>query len=74
MCFPFLHGIYIIFEECDWVACLRPPEPPQGKNLRLTGWFGETVPFDGEARYVCERGMQFEEDPAQEDVIYTCQV
>ena len=56
------------------MACLRPPDPPAGTNLRLTGWFGETIPFDGEARYVCERGMQFEEDPAQEDVIYTCQV
>ena len=59
--------------ECDWVSCLRPPEPPQESNLRLTDWFGETVPFGGSARYVCKRGMQFEEDPAQLDVLYECQ-
>ena len=24
-------------------------------------------------RYVCKRGFQFEEDPAQEEQVYTCQ-
>ena len=59
--------------ECEWIECLRPPEPPAESNLRLTDWFGETVPFGGSARYVCKRGMQFEEDPAQLDVLYQCQ-
>ena len=56
------------------MACLRPPEPPAGTNLMITDWFGDPVPFGGKARYVCKRGMFFEEDPAQIDVFYKCQV
>ena len=32
------------------------------------------MPFNGIATYVCARGMQFENDPYQENVTYTCQV
>jgi hypothetical protein len=53
---------------------LKPPDPPPESNLRLTDWFGAPVPFNGTARYVCKRGMQFELDPMQEFVEYTCQV
>jgi hypothetical protein len=53
---------------------LKPPDPPPESNLRLTDWFGAPVPFNGTARYVCKRGMQFELDPLQEFVEYTCQV
>jgi hypothetical protein len=56
------------------VACLRPPIPPPQTNLMITGWFGDPVPFGGIATYVCARGMQFENDPDQENVTYTCQV
>jgi hypothetical protein len=56
------------------VACLRPPIPPPQTNLMITGWFGDPVPFGGIATYVCARGMQFENDPFQENVTYTCQV
>ena len=53
---------------------MKPPDPPLESNLRLTDWFGAPVPFNGTARYVCKRGMQFELDPRQEYVEYVCQV
>ena len=53
---------------------MKPPDPPLESNLRLADWFGAPVPFNGTARYVCKRGMQFELDPTQEYVEYTCQV
>ena len=59
--------------ECDWVACLKPPLPPASTHLRNTDWFGEPIPFGDQIRYVCERGYQFEDDPSQIDVLYTCQ-
>lgn len=68
----FKHNVYAI-KECDWVACLRPPEPPQSANLILTGWDNQPVPFGGTAKYVCKRGMFFETDPEQLEVIYECQ-
>ena len=58
---------------CDWVACLKPPLPPASTHLRNTDWFGEPIPFGDQIRYVCERGYQFEEDPSQVDLFYTCQ-
>jgi hypothetical protein len=64
----------VFLQTCDWVACLKPPDPPPASNLRLTDWFGAPVPFNGTARYVCNRGMKFEKDPSQEYVEYTCQV
>ena len=65
---------FVTFQVCDWVACLRPPIPPAETNLQITNWFGAPVPFNGNATYVCARGMLFENDPAQESVVYTCQV
>ena len=59
--------------SCDWVACLRPPLPPFSTNLQVTGWLGEPIPFGDEAHYVCRRGFQFEDDPAQVEVTYSCQ-
>ena len=38
-------------QECDWVACLRPPSPPESTNLVLLDWQGEVLPFGGEARF-----------------------
>ena len=60
-------------DECDWVACLKPPIPPASTNLRVTDWFGDPIPFGEQVRFVCQRGYFFEEDPAQIDVTYTCQ-
>ena len=42
-------------------------------NLRVSDWFGETIAFGDQIRFVCERGYFFEEDPSQIDVKYTCQ-
>ena len=53
---------------------MRPPPPPPESNLRITDWFGAPIPFGQSARYVCDRGLLFEDDPAQEEVLYECQV
>ena len=62
-----------VLEPCDWVACLKPPQPPRTSNLRVSDWDGAPIAFGGTARYVCDRGMFFEEDPALVDQYYTCQ-
>ena len=101
-----------VLDQCDWVACLKPPTPPKGwihwkitfdsnskrlesesnlesriffyimfsmnpllksTNLRVSDWFGETIAFGEQIRFVCERGYFFEEDVSQIDVKYTCQ-
>ena len=62
-----------ILDECEWVACLRPPTPPKETNLRSTDWDGEPIEFGGETIFVCERGMFFEDDPEQENLIFKCQ-
>ena len=59
--------------ECDWVACLKPPLAPTSTHLRVTDWHGTPISFGDQARYVCDRGYQFEDDPSQLDVKYTCQ-
>ena len=59
--------------ECDWVACLKPPLAPASTHLRVTDWHGTPISFGDQARYVCDRGYQFEDDPSQLDVKYTCQ-
>ena len=58
---------------CDWVQCLKPPTPPASTNLRVTDWDSQPIPFGDPIRYVCKRGFQFEEDPAQEEQVYFCQ-
>ena len=58
---------------CDWVQCLKPPTPPASTNLRVTDWDSQPIPFGDPIRYVCKRGFQFEEDPAQEEQVYSCQ-
>ena len=58
---------------CDWVACLQPPKPPASTNLRHADWFGDIIPFGGWVRFVCERGMMFEDEPELEYVEYQCQ-
>ena len=60
-------------EKCDWVSCLKPPTPPASTHLRVTDWDGLPIPFGDKVHFVCERGLKFEEDPAQESVFYDCQ-
>ena len=59
--------------ECDWVACLKPPTPPRSTNLRVTDWDGLPIKFGDKVHFVCDRGMLFEDDPAQVELTYTCQ-
>ena len=59
--------------DCDWVACLKPPLPPESRNLRVSDWDDLPIPFGQQVKFVCKRGHQFEDDPAQLDVKYTCQ-
>ena len=60
-------------DPCDWVSCLKPPTPPKSTNLRVSDWFGETIDFGQQVRFVCERGYFFEDDSSQIDVKFTCQ-
>ena len=59
--------------DCDWVACLEPPQPPGYANMRVTNWFGDPIPFGENAMFVCERGMKFEDEPNKEYEEYQCQ-
>ena len=60
-------------DQCDWVACLKPPTPPKFTNLRVTGWDGRVIKFGEKVHFVCERGLMFEEDASQEEVTFECQ-
>ena len=62
-----------ILDPCDWVQCLKPPEPPAWTNLKVTDWNEEPIDFNGYVSYVCLRGFKFEDDPEQENVRYQCQ-
>ena len=63
-----------LFEgKCDWVACLKPPIPPARTNLQVTDWFGDPIQFGDQIKYVCERGLYFEDDFHQTELAYTCQ-
>ena len=58
---------------CDCVACLQPTQPPQYANLVVNEWFGDPIHFGDKVRFVCERGMKFEDDPDREYEEYQCQ-
>ena len=60
-------------ETCNWVACLKPPTPPLSTHLRVTDWDGQPIEFGGDVHFVCDRGLMFEDDSAQEEQTYSCQ-
>ena len=60
-----------VLPQCDWVACLQPPQPPAYANLRPL-WHGEPIPFGDSIHFICERGMAFEDDYFQESFKVTC--
>ena len=81
-----------LLDNCDWIACLKPPIPPDWTNLRsevtphqlkqtklkkipfrVNDWDGKPIAFGDLAHYVCDRGHNFEEDPEQLEVTYSCQ-
>ena len=60
-------------DPCDWVQCLKQPEPPAISNLRKTYWDGNPINFGDKITYVCEKGFQFEDDQNQVSINYQCQ-
>ena len=59
--------------DCDWVACVQPPQPPGYANMRVNNWFGDPIQFGEKVMFVCERGMKFENEPSKEYEEYQCQ-
>ena len=59
-----------ILKPCDWVQCLRPPDPPKSTNLRVTDWDGLPIEFGGVAEYVCLRGYKFEVQPSVNEILH----
>ena len=62
-----------VLDPCDWVQCLKPPNPPTFTNLRVTDWDGEPINFGDKITYVCEKGYQFEDDQYQVSISCQCQ-
>ena len=58
-------------DECVWVACLDPPQPPEGTDLQLN-WDGDQVEFGGNVSYVCDSGKFFEWDRDMPEYNVTC--
>merc|ERR1719397_757746 len=40
-------------DDCDWTACLYPPDPPP-ESLLLSLWSEEPVEFGANVSYVCQ--------------------
>ena len=60
-------------DECVWVSCLHPPQPPEDSFLSML-WSGDPVDFYGNVSYVCEEeGLYFEWDRDMEEFNITCQ-
>ena len=60
-------------DDCVWVACLYPPEPPEGTFLSLL-WSGDPVEFYGNVSYTCqEDGLYFEWDRDMTEYNISCQ-
>ena len=59
-------------DECIWVQCLYPPDPPAGTLLAST-WNGDPVDFRSNVSYVCESDdLYFEMDREMTEYNITC--
>ena len=59
-------------DDCQWVACLYPPDPPQGTFLSMV-WSGDPVEFYGNVSYTCEEeGLYFEAGREISEFNVTC--
>ena len=59
-------------DDCIWVQCLYPPEPPPNTHLSLT-WNGEPVDFHDNASYVCtDEDTYFEVDKEMLEYNISC--
>ena len=45
-------------DECVWVACLKPPTPPDYANLVNTDWDEKPISSGDKAHFVCKRGYK----------------
>ena len=60
-------------DDCDWTACLYPPDPPPESQL-LSLWSGDPVEFGANVSYVCQtEQLFFEEDRELGEFNLTCQ-
>ena len=59
-------------DDCIWVACLYPPDPPEGAFLKST-WIGDPVEFYENVSYVCqEDDTYFEWDREMTEYNISC--
>ena len=58
-------------DECRWVQCLYPPDPPAESGLLLT-WTGDPVEFYENVTYVCAEGTFFEWDREMVEYNISC--
>ena len=59
-------------DDCDWTACLYPPDPPP-ESLLLSLWSEEPVEFGANVSYVCQtEQLFFEEDRELGEFNLTC--
>ena len=52
---------YESLDECVWIQCINPPQPPEGTGL-VSNYEGEAVEFYDNNTYVCQEGLYFEWD------------
>ena len=59
-------------DECVWIQCLYPPEPPKETNLKLI-WDGSPINFTESVSYVCkEDDLYFESDRELQEYTVQC--
>ena len=64
--------IHDSLDDCIWVQCLYPPEPPPNTLLSLT-WLGDPVDFYDNVSYVCqEEDLYFEWDREKPEFNISC--
>ena len=64
--------LYDKLDECIWVQCLYPPDPPLDTLLAST-WNGEPVEFHSNVSYVCESDdLYFEVDREMTEYNISC--
>ena len=64
--------LYDSLDDCVWVQCLYPPNPPPDTQLAVT-WSGDPVEFHDNVSYVCDgEDLYFEWEREMEEFNVTC--
>ena len=64
--------LYDSLDDCVWVQCLYPPDPPPDTQLAVT-WSGDPVEFHDNVSYVCDgEDLYFEWEREMEEFNVTC--